>query len=497
MPHEVRPFDTGNYLYGDRRRTGRSLPLMAETMTAPQPNVATRRWQPIVRQRARLRHPSTAEIAHIPGKRGFPIVGIMPEALIDPLGFVTRMFERHGPVYRFHAFGQWHVHLTGAEANELVLFDETGIFSAREGWGQLIEPLFPGALLIKDGPDHRVDRRMMGEAFKQAQLTAYQAIFARDIEASIEAWLGRRIAPYPEIRKLTFRIAASTFLGMPLNAEAKVAIRSLGRMIRSLLAVGKSPLPSLVRARGHVAKARLDTILAQLIAAKRASPGNDFLSRMVNLRDEHGNLLPAQRICDSFTFLLSAAHDTLASSLTSLVYYLAAHPDWAARLRDELEASGIVDPADAASAPLPLMDMFYKETLRLNGPAPVVWRRCVRDFSINGYRIPAGTMCGANLMMAHRLPSLWADPARFDPDRFAPEAEQERSRFAFIPFGAGVHKCLGMHFAQQQARIFVAQLLRTADLRLAGERPVRWYQWPNCRPRGPFFLEVLPRCRER
>jgi cytochrome P450 len=81
--------------------------------------------------------------------------------------------------------------------------------------------------------------------------------------------------------------------------------------------------------------------------------------------------------------------------------------------------------------------------------------------------------------------------------RFAPEAEKARSRFAYIPFGAGVHKCLGMHFAQQQARIFVAYLLENADLRLAGDRPVRWYQWPNCRPRGPFLLDVLPRHRGR
>ena len=470
---------------------------MPETLTAPAHMAETRRWQPIVREPARLRHPAEADIAHIPGKRGLPVVGVMPEVLLDPLGFAQRMVTKHGPVYRFHAFGQWHVHLTGAEANELVLFDETGIFSAKEGWGQLIEPLFPGALLIKDGPEHRVDRRLMGEAFKQAQLTGYQAIFARDIKESVDIWLGRRIAPYPEIRKLTFRIAASTFLGVPLNLEAKVAIRSLGRMIRSLLAMGKSPLPSLVRARGHVAKARLESILGRLIDEKKAAPGTDFLSRMANLTDAEGAPLPPAQICDSFTFLLSAAHDTLASSLTSLTYYLAAHPDWADKLRAELDAGGIADPVEAATAALPLLDMFYKETLRLNGPAPVVWRRAVRDFSLYGHHIPAGTMCGANLMMTHRLPGPWPEPSAFDPLRFTPEGERERSRFAYIPFGAGVHKCLGMHFAQQQARIFVACLLRNADLELSGRRPVRWYQWPNCRPRGPFFLEVHRRRRGR
>jgi cytochrome P450 len=335
----------------------------------------------------------------------------------------------------------------------------------------------------------------MGEAFKQAQLTGYQQVFARDIRASIDSWLGRRIEPYPEIRKLTFHVAASTFLGVPLDDEADLAILSLGRMIKSLLAMVKSPFPSIVRARGNLAKAQLERILTRLINEKRERPGSDFLSRMATLRDAEGELLATSKICESFAFLLSAAHDTLASSLTSLIYYLAAYPEWAQALRSELEAQGIADPLDAATASLPLMDMVYKETLRLNGPAPVVWRRAARAFTAEGYRIPAGTMVGANLMMSHRLADIWPDPERFAPKRFTPAAEQARGRFAFIPFGAGVHKCLGMHFAQQQARIFVAMLLQNAELHLVGSEPVTWYQWPNCRPRRPFFLDLAPRYR--
>lgn len=487
--------DTGTYLYG--RGAGRAfmLAVMAETLTAN--HAGARRWAEIVEAPALLRHPSRADVAHIPGRAGLPLVGVMPEILHDPLGFSRRMSAAHGRVYRFHAFGHWHLHVTGPAANETVLFDESGIFSAREGWGQLIEPLFPGALLIKDGPEHRADRRLMGEAFRQAQLTGYQAIFARDIAAFIDDWQDRRIETYPEIRRLTFRIAASTFLGAPLDDEAADAIVALRHMIASLLAMVKSPVPSLVRMRGRLAKVRLEAILGRLIAGKRVVPGDDFLSRIANIADENGALLPLPRICESFAFLLSAAHDTLASSLTSLTYQLAANPDWAQALRDELDSAGIADPLEAATAPLPLFDMVYKESLRLNGPAPVVWRRAARSFAVEGMRVPAGMMVGANLMMSHRLPDIWPDPERFDPLRFTPQAEKARGRFAFIPFGAGVHKCIGMHFAQQQARIFTAMLLRAADLRLAGDRPVRWYQWPNARPRTPFHVRLDRRCRGR
>ena len=466
---------------------------MSATLAAGPPD-ERRRWRPVAVEAAGLRDPTSADLAHIPGKKGLPLVGVMPEVLVDPLAFSRRMVGRHGRVYRFHAFGRWHVHLAGAEANARLLFDEEGIFSAREGWGQLVEPLFPGALLVKDGPDHRLARRTLGEAFRHAELEGYRHIFARDVEAAVDSWIGRRIAPYPEIRRLTFRIAASTFLGKPLDAEATLAIESLGRMIRSLLAMGAGPFPSLARMRGRSAKARLDAILTRLIAEKRQTPGDDFLSRMALLRDESGALLPSQQVCDSFGFLLSAAHDTMASSLTSLLHFLAENPRWASRLRDELEPFA---PKKVASASLPLTDMFYQETLRLNGPAPVVWRRCIRDFSINGYRIPAGTMTGANLMMTHRLPDLWDEPERFDPHRFSTEAQRVRDRFAFAPFGGGVHKCLGLHFARQQARIFLACVLRRAELRPGQDRPVRWYHWPNCRPRGSFFLQVDRRCRGR
>ncbi|HEX8525576.1 cytochrome P450, partial [Allosphingosinicella sp.] len=439
-----------------------------------------------------LRHPRLADIAHIPGKRGLPLIGVMPEVILDPLAFSQRMVAKHGLVYRFHALGKWHLHFVGAEANERILFDEQGIFSAEAGWGPLIAPLFPGALLVKDGAEHRSRRRLLGEAFKQAELSGYQRIFARDIDRRVESWSDRTIDPYVEARALTFHIAASTFLGVPLEEEANVAIRSFAAMMGGLLTLVSNPRLSIVRRRGFAGKARLERILTRLIEEKRAAPGSDFLSRIALLEDERG-LLPVQEINDSFIFLLSAAHDTMASAITSLTYFLAAHPRWAAELRSEIEEAGIGDPLEAATARLPLQDMFYKETLRLNNPAPVIWRRAVKPFSIHGYDIPAGTMTGTNLMMTHRLPDLWPDPLRFDPLRFEPEAEKARSRFAHVPFGAGVHKCLGMHFSQQQARIYMTHLLLNADLELADRRPPVWYHWPNCRPKRSLSVGVRPR----
>lgn len=454
-----------------------------------------RRWGEIFQSDRGLSHPSGDDLAHIPGEAGLPLVGSMIDILRDPLRFSTRMYDAHGPLYRFRAYGNWHLHVAGPEANELVLFDSQSRFSAREGWGQVVEPLFPGALLIKDGAQHRYERRVLGEAFKQARLTSYQDIFVHDILGRLDKWAGQRIDAYTEARELTFSIAASTFLGISERQEAGQAIDDLRDMMAGLLALVRSPVPSLVRTRGKLAKRRLERLLTGLIDERRRRPGDDFLSRVAALRDENENALSTGSICDSFIFLMSAAHDTLASALTSLLYFLAEYPEWSTSLRDELSAAGLASPSHAATAKLPLMDMFYKEALRLNGPAPIIWRRAAQDCFLYGKRIPAGTMVGANTLLSHRLSDVFSDPERFDPLRFSTDQEQERGRFAFVPFGAGVHKCLGTHFSDQQARIFMAALLSRYTLARSDEKPVAWYHWPNARPRRRLFLDVRPLCR--
>ena len=458
------------------------MATLAAQVTAPGP-VNAERWRFERDAVDRLPKIRVRDVAHIPGKMGLPFVGILPEALLDPLAFAERMYERHGPVYKFYGRGNWNVQLIGAEANELVLFDKTGSFSAYGGWGPLVEPFFPGALLVKDGQDHRESRRILGEAFRHDKLGGYRAIFADDIDRAVTSWEAGTVDIYEEVKKLTLSIAASTFLGMPLEQGGANAIRLYSHMMGALLAAVSTPLLSPVAARGFFSKARLERIMKDLIQEKRASLGDDIFSRVCQLRDDNGKHLSDQEITDSIIFLLAAAHDTLASAFTSVIVFLASEPVWTDWLREELESVGFETPADAAVAHLPRQDMFFKEAIRLNAPAPIIWRRTVTDVNIYGYDIPAGTVTGVNPLLTHRISEIWANPLEFNPLRFTPEAEAARHKFAFAPFGGGIHKCLGMHFSMQQARIFMTRLLRCDRIEIEAPKGISWYNWPNCRPR--------------
>ena len=111
-------------------------------------------------------NPDEDTLAHIPGEKGWPLVGNTFKMLADPHGMARAMVAKYGRVYKNKAFGGWNVALIGADANELVLFDREKLFSSEQGWGPILERLFPRGLMLMDFDHHRADRRALSIAFK-------------------------------------------------------------------------------------------------------------------------------------------------------------------------------------------------------------------------------------------------------------------------------------------------------------------------------------------
>ena len=183
-------------------------------------------------------------------------------------------------------------------------------------------------------------------------------------------------------------------------------------------------------------------------------------------------------------FLMMAAHDTITSSVTSFVYYLAKNPEWQATLRAEALS---IAPAGAALSmaqldQFTLTEMAFKEALRMMPPVPAMPRRSVRDFEFGGYTIPAGTNLSINTSFVHRMEGIWPEPERFDPMRFTADAVRGRHKYAWVPFGGGAHMCLGLHFAYMQMKIFTHQLLTTRRIEIADDYTPKWQAWPIPKP---------------
>ena len=88
------------------------------------------------------------DLSHIPGENGPPIIGTTFRVLRDPPAYGARMVKTYGKVFRTNAFGNPTVSLVGAVANELLLFDREKLFSSEQGWGPVLNLLFPRSLML-------------------------------------------------------------------------------------------------------------------------------------------------------------------------------------------------------------------------------------------------------------------------------------------------------------------------------------------------------------
>jgi cytochrome P450 len=443
------------------------------------------------------RKPAPASaLTHIPGDDGWPIVGHTLSLLADPKGFVERRAQRYGQVYRSRAFGQTNVSLLGPEANELVLLDSQKLFSSALGWDVLLGRLFPRGLMLLDFDEHRLHRRALSVAFKSGPMQSYLGELNAGIAKGLGEWpQGREFKFYPPIKQLTLDLAATSFLGEELGPELEALKRAFIAMVAASITVIRAPLPGTPMRRGVRGRALIVDYFNRQIPLRRERGGDDLFSQLCRATWDDGSLLSNADIVDHMSFLMMAAHDTLTSSLTSLVYRLAANPGWQDKVREELRGLSL-----APNEPLPfarlddlaITEMAFKEAMRLAPPVPSLPRRAVRDFEFKGFHIPAGTGVNINPLYTHYMPQLWPEPERYDPMRFDIEASRARHKFAFVPFGGGAHMCLGLNFAYMQAKCFTWHFLNKFQVSIPPDYRPDWKMWPIPYPRDGLSATLTP-----
>ncbi len=442
-----------------------------------------------------LTPPKRGALAHIPGDEGWPIIGRTFEVLANPRGQVEMMAATYGLVYRSKVLGETSISVLGPDANELVLFDQTKLFSSTYGWGTILDRLFPRGLMLLDFDEHRLHRRALSVAFKAGPMRSYMAALDDGIGRRVAQWR-KQPGPmlfYPAMKQLTLDLAAVSFLGADIGKDTDDITRAFVDMVAASVAPIRTPIPGTAMARGVAGRKRIVAYFSQQIPIRRSQGGDDLFSQLCRATHDDGALLSTQDIVDHMSFLMMAAHDTLTSSLTALVGELATNPQWQQKLRDEVNGLGLM-PHEPMSfeklEAMPLTEMAFKEAMRKKPPVPSIPRRATRDFTFKGYDIPAGTLVSINPLFAHHMPSVWPEPDVFDPMRFSDEAIRARHRFAWVPFGGGAHMCLGLHFAYMQVKCFARHFLQNIEVSLPDGYTPQWQMWPIPKPKDGLRVVI-------
>ncbi|KAJ3216944.1 hypothetical protein HDU67_008763 [Dinochytrium kinnereticum] len=168
-------------------------------------------------------------------------------------------------------------------------------------------------------------------------------------------------------------------------------------------------------------------------------------------------------ITDEVLALFLAGSETSANSIVFCIYLLDQYPHTRTKLEKEVDNLLTDSPDGKISwdqlSKLTYMDCFIKETLRLHPVIPFTNSRTnpSTDVELAGHIVNAGSSVVVDIRQLHRNEAVWKRPEEFDPDRW--EGGFSPTSGAFMPFGDGMHSCLGMKMAMVEIKAVLARLI--------------------------------------
>ncbi|MFA1544847.1 cytochrome P450 [Actinomadura chokoriensis] len=434
--------------------------------------------------------PQGSGLKPVPGVPGVPYIGSTLAVMRDPIGMARKRYDQYGPVAWGWLLGQRTVTVQGPEAAQAVLVNRDKAFANGPAWSTFIGPFFTRGIMLLDFEEHLHHRRIMQEAFTRPRLQAYMEAMAPGIVAGLESWEpGPGFKVYDQIKKLTLDLAVDVFMGIELDDAERARVNgAFIDAVRAGTAYVRFPVPGLRWHKGLQARKVLEEFFYRHLPAKRRDGGDDLFAALCQAQTDDGERFTDEDVVNHMIFALMAAHDTTTITLTTMFYYLAKYPEWQERLREESLNLGRPRPGYDDLDHFTGIDMVMKESLRMVAPVPALPRRVVKDTSVLGFHIPAGSLVVVPMLSNHHMPQWWPDPDTFDPERFSPERREDKiHKYAWAPFGGGAHKCIGLYFAGMQVKTILHQVLQ----RYRWSVPAR-YEWPLDTTSLPSPKDGLP-----
>lgn len=401
----------------------------------------------------------------------------------DYVGAMQRWHERWGPTFTLHDVAGTSVVTSDPELIcELFAEGRSEVFAA--GAPDTFDVLVgTRSLLHLPGAAHHQRRKLLNPAFSREAMGAWTdaVLEATRIELDVLPRQGRFVA-VQATRRITLRVMTKLVFGA--LGERDEAIRET--VLR--LAANLHPRFLLVRGlqrewggrsafgRFMAASRTLDRLLLAQVAERRAAPHDSLLDRMIASVDEQGRALDDATLVDELRNLLFGGHETTARSLAWALDYLHRDPELLERTRRELAA--VDEPA--ALLRHPLLAAIIDETLRIRPIAGQLFRVLARPLALGRWRLPAGVIVSPAPCLVHLRADLWPEPERFDPERFLNGHPRPGT---FIPFGGGVHRCLGANLARFELALVLGTLLREYAFELVEAQPPAWVR--DGLPLGP------------
>ena len=368
------------------------------------------------------------------------------------------------------------------ELVQRVLVDDIANFPKSHVVADMFGTLVGDALIVSNGEVWKRQRRIMAPVFEQTRnklvfdlmMDAVDAMMNRFEAAAAD---GGEVMVDVEMTHVTADVIYRTIFGEELQAEdAKRTFGAFQAFQEAAFAHGMARMVGLptVLAGGGISDARNQAkIIRDMLDPKvkarfdtfrggKETQGGDILGALIAAADPvDGSHFDLRELCEQVAMLFLGGHETSASTLAWNFFLLAMDPESQDRVHQEVvSVLGGARPAYSDVRKLKFTRNVFSETLRLYPPIAFLPRDAACPMTMRSKKIRKGAVVNPSPWLLQRHRRYWDRPDEFDPDRFDRDSSLESLRSCYIPFSKGPRVCIGASFAQQEAILIIASLMR-------------------------------------
>jgi sterol 14-demethylase len=412
---------------------------------------------------------------------GWPLLGHLLELRRRPIELFQRVRDELGEIGELNFAGNRVVMMMGEEAQEAFFRGSDEQLDQAAAY-PFMTPVF-GEGVVFDVPPEQRKQALRNQSLRADFMKGHAETIARETSRMMEK-LGRsgELDLLDFFSELTIYTSSACLIGKGfrehITPEYFRTFYELEKGTDALAYVNPHlPLP-VFRARDRARK-RLVELLGEVFEERRNDPKaeKELFDILLSLHDEAGKpRYPIDQITGMFISMMFAGHHTTSGTAAWTLIELLRNPGSLEPVVTELDAL-FADGRDVsyqALREIPRLEHAIMETLRLHPPLILLMRKVMHDFQYKGWTVPAGTLVGVSPAVSNRMPECFPEPDRFDPGRYEDTRAEDRQLFAWIPFGAGRHRCVGSAFAMMQLKAIFSDLLRRYEFELA--QPAETYR---------------------
>jgi sterol 14-demethylase len=364
------------------------------------------------------------------------------------------------------------------------------VLSQDEVYG-FMKPVFgPGVVYDASKKNRQVQFQSMAHGLRTARLKGYTAKIEKETRQYLKTWgESGELDLFHALSELTILTASRCLHGDDVRENLFKEVSELYHDLDQ----GLTPLtvffpnaPTKAHQKRNAARAKMVELFGKVIKNRRDNPdvkhsdGTDILSIFMDVKYKDGSPITDEQVTGLLIALLFAGQHTSCITSTWTSLFILNNPEIMKRIvREQMDIFG-ADP-DAAvdykkvNEDMPLLHNSMKEALRLCPPLILLIRYAVKELKVKAagknYTIPKGDMVLISPSVGMRIPEVFKDPDAFDPDRFGPGREEDKSSpYAYMGFGGGMHSCMGQNFAFVQVKTILSVLFREYEMEMSADK---------------------------